>query len=56
MVLVYGRFLSVIIASAAIPTIMTIMIAIPMYMTVVCVAKPVSGVLVGAGVAAALLA
>ncbi len=39
-------------ASTAIPTIMTMMIAMPMYSSVDCVAMPLSGVDVGAVVGA----
>lgn len=49
---IYGFLLSSIIASMAIPTIITIIVAIPMYITAFCVAIPVSGVAVGADVAA----
>ena len=42
-------------ARTAIPTIITMMIAIPMYMSVLC-GYPVSGVAVGADVAAGELA
>ena len=52
--LVYGRFLVTSIASTAPIMIITIMIATPMYSSVVCVATPLSGVAVGAGVACAL--
>lgn len=56
MLLVYCRFLSIIIASTAIPTIIITIIAIPMYITAFCVASPLSGVAVGACVAAGELA
>ena len=51
--LVYGRFLSISIASTAPIMTMTIIIATIPYMSVAFEAKPVSGVAVGAGVAAA---
>ena len=49
---VYGRLLVTSIASTAIPTIITIMIAITPYINVVCDAIPLSGVAVGAAVGA----
>lgn len=45
----YGCFLVTSIASTAIPTIMTMMTAAPMYMSVAFEANPVIGVAVGEG-------
>jgi len=53
---VYGRFLTISIASTAIPTIITMIIAMTPYINVVCDASPLSGVAVGAGVGEAGLA
>lgn len=54
--LAYGCFRVTRSARTAIPMIIMMMIAMPMYSSVVCVATPLSGVAVGAGVGAVALA